>query len=1635
MSHPAPPTRQDARLPSSRRLFRPLATLVLGGLLVTGLFTAAGLSQVRVQGLNLQIRVNVRGGGPDFGSAPVNDWSDQMGRLIREGQGEPAYSKKAQRKLEQAQDSIQGGDHAGTATRLQEIIDAGEDAFPEPRDVPAGTEGEAKPPAGNPPTPPTPPASEEGESIRRTADRLIENLPDPARKVYESQYGPIARELSEQARDGSETARRELLRRFRHTVAGQEFALREALNQFDRGDYAGAVRGFERLLLSRTAVARFGEMLVLRLAAARYAAGDITGAVRALETGLTRKLDLEVGGRRVTFNPDAPRGEEGLRELFGPRPERVDRAQSRVAVGVSPDRISRVPEMSPYLAIAGWTASPLPPSLDARSLGVFEERLKDYSAQASQIAVGQSLSLVPACQPVVVQDTVLFQGVAGPMAVDLMTGRLKWSAAEWGVLLSRLRSSFESPSNQSFWPGELQDRTWLDQTVGTLSADVDRVYAISRHQAPTSPTAPVMMFVNNAGILREYCSLSALDLRTGKLLWRVDPLSRTSDDPLLEVSFLGPPLSLDGQLYLLGEVTDRISLYVLDAATGRLEWSQPLTRLRQAAATGGAVHRRRGLSPSFGGGVLICPTDAGVIVGVDPVERTLLWRRDYDVVASSNLVNSFNRTIVIPTSFPDGLRYFVDQLGWSDNNAIVDGDLTIISPRSGGRMVALETRSGNVRWVATPEAGLFIGGVTDSTVVVVTRAGVLGLKRDTGERAWNEPLLRTGAPGGRGVMAGHIYLHPTVHGELVAIDTRAGRILRRDTPASGRPLGNLVAARGTMLSLRPDGMTAYHDLAVLESQIALALEKDPRDARARRIRAGLLVARGELDAGVAVYRELVPQSPGDEPLREAYVAALMTLARNRFPDSEPILKELESHLRSEPEKVRYFRMLADLHASRGNADAALEALLAIVDLQFASRGLEPVADSWQVRPDRIIAGKTVDLFDSVSSDDRRRLTERIERRLGGDREPQGSEKRRTGTEDLRRHLSLFTQVADTAEVRLQLASRMQQQGEWQDAVHLLLGVAESESSARQRAQAVTELFALLVGEIARGRDAWRLLNDFADDEDAAPVASRNKIRELLMEMRAEDPLGEDSPPLRWPAGLPKVTRQTETRVVPGALGAPGVRPIAPITIPLAADGGTWYDDLSLQLQLLSKRLTAFTPAGDEVWSVSLNSFEQLEQDYKLFARGHLLILWDGASLTAMDVSGTAVVPRPRVRWQRNLLAEIRALGIPEPPLNAIANSTPARTDSEGRRYFSFGGGDLETFVFRSGTRLICVDALRGDPLWQRDGVPAGTNVILAGNRVLLHGGSTKMTRMYRTVDGAEVKPPRDNWSGLLLNQGPLAVVIDELPAEAGQPARRVVSGINLETGVTVWSRPVSRRAFIQPLRLRNVAIIEPQGQYTVVEGKSGETLREANLAFDFPAVKAHVWPHSERDIVLVERGDASDLPIAALLPVNQRRHSLRLNGVMYGVSYQPASRTRTAADDPDGLSEATTPRQSTNVWKVESPGHAIWLDSPIDLPLIFQVEEFRPGRSPQGEQATPRQARLIPLDIRSGDEIPTETDLDVTTTPDGMTASIQNRTVTVRARGAEFQFVYPNSESKPEDAASPSENGTPPASDKPAPKP
>lgn len=1523
----------------------------------------------------------------------VTEWNDGNGRLPREIPSDPVTSKKSHRKLRLAIDSIADQDYATGVTRLQELIDSGDDAFLEPDMADAPAEGDAaNPPVESPPFVPR-------ETLRKAIDDAFESLPEAGRTTYETQYGPVARALAEEARRGDRSARESLLLRFRHTQAGLEAAYAEALEQLDRGEYGTAAAGFERLVTSPAAVARLGETLVLKLAIARYRKGDVAGAARAIETGLTRPVTLELAERQVSYDPSTMVADRWLRETLGAIPATgPDRSRGWLGVGGNARRATRSAPTTPFLGTVGWRADLAIPQITRPGANTFlPTYLNQWVDRIYQVGAASSLPLLPTGQPVIVGDTLIARGLVGLIAVDLVTGRLRWASAETEPLYEMLSVRVgpnAAPDRTS--DEQMLDRVWIDQTSGSLAAGTTHVYTVERRAAqpalapnnalPFAPAAPAPLV--------DESRLTAFDVRSGKVAWRVTNGSGTPQAPFAEVQFLGPPLVLDDRLYLLGELTDEIRLYVLDALSGKLEWSQRLVRVRLGTQfSGGAPHRRRGLSPSYADGVLVCPTDTGAIVAVSLAERSLLWQRDYDVVPDKQPLALMNRAFMNPMSGTEGLRAYFDQLGFSDNQALIRGDTVLVGPRSAGKIYALGLRDGLVRWSTPVPGALAWGGVTDQRAVVIAANGLVALDLTTGEPCWPENGVRTVAPSGRGFLAGDTYYQPTAQGELLVVDVATGSVRERLRTQDGRPLGNLVAFGGVVVSQRPDSISGFHDLDSLEVRVARLLRDDPDNLETRRIQGGLLIAKGELAKGIDVLSPLYAALPQDDRLRETLVDASMQLLARDFQAERSRMAAVEALLKTDAERLRYQRLIADGHAAAGDFSASLDVLIGLSDFHFSPRGLERVSSGWEVRPDRIVAGKLVDLFGQANVTDQSGLLARINTRRTAllDRPRQ---------DELRRFLALFSAAVDVDDVRLTLVKELEGQGDWLEQGHLLRTVISHATGPTARVAAALAMVAV-VTETGRSRDLHRVLQEvsqLAPDEEislgegAPPVTATEALADWLR----EEPNGDDNVPVRWPAGEPTITRR-EVGAQPGVNTNEAL--MRPIVVPMLGDPGAWFEDVRFLLDRRIQRLVAHDPQGRDVWSVGVGLVETLNlESAALFAAGHEAVLWDGSRLIAIDSVGTKERPGPRILWTRNLLDEAVGGGeLPSPgvTLNSGGEVTRrVRVDREGRPYFSIAGCDPAVFVYRSGTRLICLDVLTGEPLWRREGVPSGAEAHLAGSRVFLTG-APKMTRLYRTVDGRELPLPPGRWQNTLLVRDELAVSISEGALVDGKPTPRTLTAVDLRSGATVWTVSVPHTALVQPLIGREIAVLGVDGKYLVHSPRDGRVLRTASLRLDFPVRSAVIWRQSERDLVFVNKSVSG---VAAPIALEPRRR-FDLNGRLFGV-------------DHSGLpADSETKAPLAKTWELDCPRRKVDLDLPIDLPVLLLTSNVIPVNPDQPSPAP----KLILVDARTGTEITTKTDLSITTIPLGVEGTVSRGQLTLKFSRAEFTLNYAGSEddSKP----------------------
>ena len=190
--------------------------------------------------------------------------------------------------------------------------------------------------------------------------------------------------------------------------------------------------------------------------------------------------------------------------------------------------------------------------------------------------------------------------------------------------------------------------------------------------------------------------------------------------------FLGAPLPLADKVYVLSEMKGEIRLVALDAATGKLEWTQQLAVLETTLGTE-QLRRAAGLCPSYADGVLVCPTAAGAVVALDLTTRSLLWgyqysRSDASAPEVARLGMMRNPTLAANNTGV-GNR-------WTDASVTIASGHVLLTPPESNQLHCLNLLDGKLLWQKSREDGIYVGCVHEDKVLVVGRNMVraLGLR-------------------------------------------------------------------------------------------------------------------------------------------------------------------------------------------------------------------------------------------------------------------------------------------------------------------------------------------------------------------------------------------------------------------------------------------------------------------------------------------------------------------------------------------------------------------------------------------------------------------------------------------------------------------------------------------------------------------------------------------------------------------------------------------------------------------------------------------------------------------------------------------------------------------------------------------
>jgi len=857
------------------------------------------------------------------------------------------------------------GDHREAITTLQRIVEDAEDVFID---------------------------STMSKSVRGLAYDRLERLEGDQRRLYEEMFDPAANAIL--AGDGHSTteSQREVIRRYFHTSTGADVAFQLAAAQMDRGDLLAAGRLFDRIRTHHRRAGAFEPELSQRCITSLWKGGAGPTAARLLLDASKSQQEFQLAGLDVPDLNSEQSALDWLTSNLGPSgTPRPTAALDWTSPQGTPTRNVNVAPVSTVYD-DDWTF-PLLRDWDADDPAVIE-KLQTLLDSIMLRYDGFESPTLPVLRPIIVGDLIVFPSYGLVKAVHRQTGELSWVALPADETFADSLAPSTGVSRQRI-SDRMQEfliqRAWLDATSSQISSDGERVYVVRDSGmvgGSTAHSAAIARWPQAAGAPNSN-SLRAYDAQGGNWRWEIGGPRTRTPLPLAGTFFLGPPLAVGGTLYVLGEDLGQVRLLALQPRTGQLEWSVPLAN-SDTDLQEDLTRRLAGLSPTWSGGQLICPTGTGLVVAVDPLTRSLNWGLRYRDPQEFYGAQVLRRGPFIGIRRTKSEQHSLDELlkrpRWHDSCITSTGNSLLICPPDATdsgekrRLICVNPEDGTVRWQPPFPDGLFVGAVHDQTVLVVGSRQVDGVDLENGRTLWTLPLA---TPAGHGVRSGDLYHLPLEGGEIATIDIASGRLLARSPTRSGSNLGNLIAVDGQLFSQSPTEVRAFRPRSMVLEQIAEDLADDPQDTAALAARGELRLHSGDAAGGLSDLREVVTRSE-DPRSRQLLVSTLLEGLRSNFATYRPFVDELEQLATTPDLRVKYLMTYARGLVDAGEPALAFRQYVAALAHDVETPPLEHTGNGQIIRRDRLVQGRIAELYAAASNPEQNEWNAYLDEYLAGE---------------------------------------------------------------------------------------------------------------------------------------------------------------------------------------------------------------------------------------------------------------------------------------------------------------------------------------------------------------------------------------------------------------------------------------------------------------------------------------------------------------------------------------------------------------------------------------------------------------------------------------------------------------------------
>ncbi|MCA9115743.1 MAG: PQQ-binding-like beta-propeller repeat protein [Planctomycetaceae bacterium] len=1236
------------------------------------------------------------------------------------------------------------------------------------------------------------------------ATRMLNRMPAEQQRQYQLQYGAAAEHLLKQANESGEVeALANVASRYLHTTAGQTAASQLAQKHLDRGEFGLAARWFEKLVETDAPLSR-SPLWKLRYSAALQYAGQ------------TEKASEILGQSPAGAAPGADQ-----------RKTRQDWLQSAIPqLADAGDQLDDWPMFFGTSSHRGRARAGMPLLLKRWNVPTtYSHPIRESveSLEADLQDVGRAP--IPAWFPLMVDGKIIFRTFRGVQVLDAATGNPLWETRP-GISPELILSGQPTTNpihfnraafavQQRYVSGNadhmpLTGFLYRNGSWGVLNSDGQRLYVLE-DQAILSRYQAGYQFGGRAGQNDEWRRdwetnrIAAYDLQTGRPVWEAGgtAMNETFELKLAGTYFLGAPVADQDELFAIGEKDSRVSLHVLDALTGRVNWSWHLART-DTPIDMDFGRRWWTTQPAVDNGVVICPTTMGWIVAIDQTSHTLLWADRYTPPSKTSRNSSRQRTVVEARQLNDR---------WCPSPPIIRGNRVIYAPPESTSVYCWDLFSGKRLWEKPKGTLLYVAGVFDDRVVLVGKNHVEAISLETGRTAWNLSLQDAGGPpSGFGVAAGELYHLPLSSGQLWSIELKSGKIEARSWRPDGEaPLGNLGFYRGMLISLTPLNLTSFEQREALVAEIRQRKQANPADLQAAAAEAEIHLLHREYDEALAALRR-VDRSTLQEGTTEAsryqtlLVRCLVEAIRSDYTARDAEYAELQQLSEHLPGQTSIERLAAKRFEARGDLAAAFR-----VYLDLAANP-STLGEMVQQEDSRISTEATFWLSGQLSS-----LWDRMERPSRNAMQPQIAQAVAAAGDDPRRQartLQLFEFHPAAVPLAWQLANEADRAGNFAEAENWLRQM-QNRDDANIAAEATLRLTQLLLKhelyESARVEQA-RLAAQYreaqlASGKTGAEAAGEIRIpinAALVAPVRAEDSVWGE-----YDLELEKTGNNYSSNVVQELTGDPASVP--------------WFNQHRLLVFQNEQRLAIFGSRNEQLhWLTPLRSAPQNSQGNNLASEivDHLLFVLH------RDVLHCLSPVDKRILWKKVLDTPGGSNGFYRRPTRQ--NEPPMLQASQLNSRFSLSqqaakSGMLavvnRSYVCLYGRRKFSVyDALTGRLRWQRDGIGPETRVYGTSDVLfVVPGDNASRATAHRAVDGSPL--PLENVSELVSqaigSQG--SSLITASPTRGTGLLGLTQTGIEIRrirplTGTVEWSQVIPGNSYCMLLGDQRLVSITDEGK-------------------------------------------------------------------------------------------------------------------------------------------------------------------------------------------------------------------------------